>query len=83
MKDSVTVNIHYFDGQEEDDLGHPYFVASCDDLSFTTQGDSFEDLLSNIRECLELTLHDVDSQAEYGVSPHERVQLVMDMPEYA
>lgn len=83
MKTLVTVSIEYFDGQDVDDVGHPYFVASCDDLSFTTQGDTFEILLGNIRECLELNLHDIDSVLEYGVSPDAHVQLVMDMPEHA
>lgn len=80
-KDIVQVNIEYFTGQDEGDDGTPYFVASSDDLMFTTEGDTFEELLQNVRECLLLCLQDTDSVAEYGVAPDARVRLMMDLPE--
>ena len=80
-KDTVLVKIEYFSGHEEGDDGTPYFVASSDDLMFTTQGDTFETLLDNIRECLILCLHDTDSVAEYGVAPDANIRLTMDLPE--
>jgi len=80
-KDMVLVKIEYFSGHEEGDDGTPYFVASSDDLMFTTQGDTFETLLDNIRECLILCLHDTDSVAEYGVAPDASIRLTMDLPE--
>ncbi len=83
IKESVDVKIEHYDGQEEGDVGHPYYVASCDDLHFVTDGETFEELLTNIREALELTLHDTDSVAEYNVSPNAKVKLVMELPEYA
>lgn len=81
IKDIVQVKIEYFSGHDEGDDGAPYYVASSDDLMFTTQGDTFEALLSNIRECLILCLHDTDSVAEYGVAPDAHVRLMMDLPE--
>ena len=77
------MNVEYVDGQEEGDVGHPYYVASSDDLHFVTDGETFEELLTNIRECLDLTLKDTDSVAEYNVATDAKVQLVMDFPEYA
>jgi predicted RNase H-like HicB family nuclease len=83
IKDTVHINIEYFDGQEENDVGHPYYVASSEELHFVTDGATFEELMANIRECLQLCLHDADSVMEYGVSPDAKVKLSMEMPEYA
>lgn len=76
VKDSVQVRIEYFSGHDEGDDGKPYYVASSDDLMFTTQGDTFESLLDNIRECLDLCLRDTDSVAEYGIASDAYVSLV-------
>lgn len=81
IQDTVEVAISYFTGQEEGDDGTPYYVASCDPLMFTTEADTFEELLKNIRECLSLALDDVDTVAEYGIAPNPRVKLVMELPE--
>lgn len=82
-KQTLYVHVEYFDGQEEGDVGHPYYVASSDDLHFTTDGDTFEELVGNIRECLDLTLKDTDSATEYNVAADAKIQLVMDLPEHA
>ncbi len=84
IKDRVLVKIEYYTGHEEgdDDVGHPYYVAHSDDLHFVTEGDTFEELLKNVRECLVLTLHDGDSIAESGVAPDARVTLTMELPEH-
>jgi hypothetical protein len=81
VKNEVQVKIEYFSGRDEGDSGTPYYVAHSDDLMFTTDGETFEKLLDNIRECLILCLQDTDSVAEYGVSPDARVRLMMDLPE--
>jgi predicted RNase H-like HicB family nuclease len=83
VRDTVTVNIEFFDGQTEGDVGYPYYVASCDELHFVTDGKTFEELMINVRECLQLCLHDADSVIEYGVLPDAKVKLMMDLPEYA
>jgi predicted RNase H-like HicB family nuclease len=83
VKQHVYVRIEHYTGHEEgeDDVGHPYYVAHSDDLAFVTQGDTFEDLLDNIHECLLLTLHDGNSIAENGVDPNARITLTMDLPQ--
>ena len=80
IKTVVHVDVEYFDGQEEGDVGYPYYVAHSPDLHFTTDGKTFEELLVNLRECLQLCLEDGDSVAEYGVAPDARVQLTMELP---
>ncbi len=80
LKDVVYVNVEFFNGQDEGDDGQSYYVASCDELHFTTDGVTFEELLTNVRECLELSLRDTDSIQEYGVIPSAKVKLVMELP---
>jgi predicted RNase H-like HicB family nuclease len=81
IKETITVTIEHFTGQDEGDDGVPYFVAHSDDLMFTTEGETFEELLANVRECLVLCLQDTDSVAEYNVAPDARVKLTMELPE--
>lgn len=78
-KDSIQVRVEYFAGQDAGDVGHPYYVAASDDLMFTTDGETFEELLANVRECLTLCLEDTDSLAEYNVQPNARIELIMEM----
>lgn len=81
LKEIVTINVEYFTGKEEGDDGTPSFVASSDDLMFTTDGETFEELLVNIRECLELTMKEGDPAADFGVSSDAKVTIVMELPE--
>ncbi len=82
VKTQITVRVEHYSGQEEgkDDVGHPYYVAFSDDLHFVTEGETFEELLKNIHECLLLALHDGDSVAEFGVAPDAHITLKMDLP---
>lgn len=80
IKHTVTVKVEYFTGMDEGDDGVPYYVASSDDLMFTTDGYTFEELLKNIRECLILCLKDGDSLADFNVDPNAKVQIVMNLP---
>lgn len=80
-KTLVQIRMEYFSGNEEGDDGTPYYVASSDDLLFTTQAETFEALLDNLRECLILCLRDTDSVAEYGVASDAHIRLLMDLPE--
>jgi predicted RNase H-like HicB family nuclease len=83
-KDTLHIQIEYFTGQEEgeDDVGHPYYVASCDVIGLITEGDTFEELLVNLQEALDASLEEIDTIAEYNVVPDARVVLQMDMPGY-
>lgn len=81
IKDHIVITVEYFDGQAEDDVGYAYYVATSDDLHFVTDGATFEELLRNVRECLQLCLEDADSIAEYGVAPDAKVQILMELSE--
>ncbi|GIK66212.1 MAG: hypothetical protein BroJett018_40060 [Chloroflexota bacterium] len=74
IKHEIQVVIEYYTGQDDD--GQPYFVAHSDDLHFTTQGETFEALLAHVRECLQLSLEDTDSIAEYGVARDAKLHIV-------
>ena len=80
VQDTLHIQIEHFTGQEEDDVGHPYYVASCDPIGLVTDGSSFEELLVNLREVLELCLEDTDTVADFNVIPNPRVVLHMEMP---
>jgi predicted RNase H-like HicB family nuclease len=80
VKTMVHVEVDYFDGQEEGDVGHPYYVAHSPELHFTTDGTTFEEMVENVRECLQLCLHDGNSIEEFGVAPDAKVQLIMNLP---
>ncbi len=73
VKNVVHVEVEYFDGHEEGDVGYPYYVAHSDELHFTTDGKTFEELLANVRECLQLCLEEGDSVAEFGVAPDSKI----------
>jgi predicted RNase H-like HicB family nuclease len=72
MRDTVEIKVELFE-----DEGH-YFVASSDDLGLVTDGKTFEDLLRNLREALELCLEDA---ADLGFSPHPHIVIRIDLPE--
>lgn len=78
--DKLIVQVEYFTGQEEGDIGHPYYAASCDPIGLVTDGETFEELLANLQEALAASLDGADTLAEYNVIPNPRVILHMDMP---
>ena len=75
VHDTVTVNVEY--NTEDTEYG-PVYVASCDDLMFTTDGKTFEELLRHVRECLMFCLRDTDSVAVFNVAPDAQVKIVME-----
>jgi predicted RNase H-like HicB family nuclease len=62
-------------------VGHPYYVASNDELGLVTDGQTFEELLANLREALELCLEDRDTVAELNLAKNLRVVITMVLPE--
>ncbi len=80
IQDTLHVQIEHFTGEEEDDVGHPYYVASCDAIGLVTDGSNFEELLVNLQEALAVCLEDTDTVAEFNTVPNPRVVLHMEMP---
>lgn len=81
--DKLEVIIEYHDGQEDGDMGFPYYVASCPAIGGVTDGRTLAELLENLREMIALALADDDTVSVYNVIPHPRISIVMDLPDYA
>ena len=81
VQDTIYVEVEYFDGQDEGDNGTAYYVAHNDILHFTTDGETFEDLLKNIGEVVALCLEDTDTVAEYNLIPKPKIIVTMELPE--
>lgn len=81
IHDTLHIRVEYFDGQEEGDAGHPYYVASCDELVAVTDGRTWHDLLQNIQLMIAASLEDEDTVAMYNVIAHPRILITMELPE--
>lgn len=81
IADTLDIRVEYYTGlEEDDDVGHPYYVASCSRIGLVTDGETFEELLKNVYEVLALILEDVDTVAEYQLAPDAKVVLHMELP---
>lgn len=83
VRDTIHVNVEYFDGQGEDEDGTPYYVASGVEIAATTDGETFEELLKNIGEMVYLYMKDTDTVAEFNIIPKPRILIVMELPRNA
>jgi predicted RNase H-like HicB family nuclease len=83
VRDTIHVNVEYFDGQEEGDVGYPYFVASCEEITAVTDGTTLDELFANIREMIELILEDPETVAEFNLTPNPHIVIKMELPTYA
>ena len=61
-QDTIDINVEFL--TEED--GTSYYVASNDELSLVTDGETFEALLGNLQEALSLVLAD-DVREDFGL----------------
>ena len=64
--------------------GENYYVAESLDLPVVTQGKTLDEVISNIREAVELALADGDAEL-YGVAENPSIvaNIIVDTPEYA
>ncbi len=81
--DTLHVIVEFHDGQEEGDVGYPYYVASCDQIGAVTDGRTLDELLKNLREVIELAFEDEDTVAVYNLVPNPRISITMELPDYA
>jgi predicted RNase H-like HicB family nuclease len=75
--DTLYITIEYYDGQDEGDVGYPYYVATNDEIGLVTDGKTFEELRANLVEALDACLGDIDTVAEYNLVPNPHVELRM------
>ena len=83
VQDTIHVRIEYFTGLEEgdDDVGYPYYVASCDEIVAVTDGRTWNKLMKNIQEMLEASLEGEDTVAVYNLVTNPRIIITMELPE--
>ena len=76
VRDTVEIQVEV---TQDDDYGTVY-VATNDELGLVTDGETFEALLENLREALELCLEDA---VALNIAPKPRIVLTMEMPQSA
>jgi len=76
--DTVHVNVEYFDGLEEGDVGYPYYVGSCVEISGATDGKTVEELMHNVREMVEMMWEYL-----YEGSDFPKIILLLPIPDHA
>ncbi|TSC62828.1 MAG: hypothetical protein G01um101448_352 [Parcubacteria group bacterium Gr01-1014_48] len=59
-----------------------YYVAEAIDLPVVTQAQTFEELISNIKEAVEVYLHD-ESAEETGIVNNPSLLVNFEIPAYA
>ncbi len=83
IHDTLHVNVEYFTGLEDgdDDRGRPYYVASCQEIVAVTEGDTWNELMRNIRDMIAASLEGEDTRAVYNLVPNPHVVITMELPE--
>lgn len=59
-----------------------YYVAEAIDFPIVTQAQTFEELISNIKEAVEVYMHD-ESAEEIGVANNPSLLVNFEIPAYA
>jgi predicted RNase H-like HicB family nuclease len=81
IQDTLHIQVEYYDGREEGDVGHPYYVATNAMIGLVTEGATFEELLENLQEAIAACLESEDTIAAYQLVPSPRVEIHLRMPE--
>ncbi len=81
IRDTIHIYIEYYDGNDEGDDGKPYYVASCLEISGTTTGNTWHELMQNIKEMVAASLEGEDTVAIYNLIPNPRLVINMELPE--
>lgn len=74
-RDTLHVHVEYFTGFEEgeDDVGYPYYVASCEEIVAVTDGQTWSELMHNIHEMVTAHLEGEDTIKLYNLVPNPRI----------
>ena len=83
LHDTIHFLIEYHDGQEDEDVGHAYYVASCLEIPAVTDARTLDELIVSIRNVVAFALEDEDVVAEYRVTPNPRIVISFELPDYA
>ncbi len=79
---SNTLHIEVEYNTEDVEYG-PVYIATCDALSLVTDGQTFEELLANLREAIAVSLEDTDTIAELNLTPNPQILITMRLPAHA
>lgn len=77
---TLHVNVEY--STEDDELG-PVYVASFQEIVATTDGETLDELLKNIREIVDLYLEAQNDTYQYRLAEDVRVLISLELPKYA
>ena len=82
-QDTLHIRVEYFTGREEgdDDVGYPYYVASCEEIVAATDGRTWGELLKNIHDMVQACLEGEDTAAVYDLTPNPHILITMELPE--
>jgi predicted RNase H-like HicB family nuclease len=81
LVDTIHVNVEHFDGQENGDVGYPYYVASCDEIAAVADAPTLDALMANIQEVIALYLEGADAHS--AVVPNPRIVVMIELPGHA
>jgi predicted RNase H-like HicB family nuclease len=79
--DTIHVNVEYFEGQDEGDVGYPYYVASCDEIAAVTDARTLDALMLHIQEVIALYLEGADAQS--GIVSNPRIIVMIELSGHA
>lgn len=74
--DTLHIQVAYFDGMEEGDVGYPYYVASCVEITATTDGRTWAELMHNISDMLAAYFEDEDTISFYNLVPNPHLAIM-------
>lgn len=82
-RDALHITVEYWTGSEDgiDDVGYPYYTASCEEIVGVTYGRTWNDLMRNIREMVDAALDEPDTVATYALVSNPRIVISMELPE--
>jgi predicted RNase H-like HicB family nuclease len=78
---TLHIIVEYYSGQDAGDDGHPYYVASCEEIVAVTDGRTWGELMKNIQEMIAVSLEGEDTITMYNLVPNPRIVITMELPE--
>ncbi len=79
-QDTLVINVVY--STEDKDYG-PVYVATNDQIGLVTDGKTFEELVSNLREALAVCLDDAEALKQFNLVADPRIVLMMELTKSA
>jgi hypothetical protein len=83
LQESVHVNVEYFDGHGADGDGHSFYVASFVEIAATTDGTTWDELIRNIHEVIDLYMEAQTPNLDVILAQNTRLVITMELPHHA